>query len=364
MAYPHTTRNDGEEQCTMRLEDFLIVYIDEIYKNIYYSNILYEKHGVFTANYLDYIYELFNEIKKIKPHYNGDHYVYLLKDYKLKVKNSFIRDITLQVFVKNKGTNDSSLNRSREDKLSLTKNLKLTDITITLWLNGHNGEINENDFYTILTHEMQHAYRFWKIISTSHGNDMHGSTKSEGDRYDDNLLSLKLNKDSENKGELNLLHGEVMEALYFLDNTEISSMYAETYEYVRQHNNINTKNYKREIRDCYFNQVLMKCIKVIRNMDRNLSGENSYFYSVAYNSFRERFFKTTVKDDKKGAMLLRQYLIKKYSYAVEMFTKAIQMALCDFNRKVEDDRIESGGVREYVSFNVEKESILEKFNFN
>ena len=318
-----------------------------------------EERGVFP-NYHDFIIDIYHELIKKKPIYIGDYYMYSII-YTPKT-DEFIDNIEVSCCVYSDMNNleSSKFINTKKNGMDLTKDGKLTNCKIIVSLNGENGKIPKNEFLYTLIHEMQHAYRYWNILSQNNGK-LDSAEEYRRERYDRNQYAAdtaRKNSKENNESEALFLDRLITMSLYDLDNDEINAYSSEIYEYIKQNEYINIKNYREYINDIEIFKKLKIASNTIKIIDNKLSSDNKEYYYTIFAMSYDKFFNNNSKfSEKKRAMLIRQYLIRKLNRGYKQATKVLMHALTDNNRIVNES------TQSIISYrNVDISNLLKKFD--
>ena len=310
--------------------NLLEVFNNEIFE---IENIITESHGV-VMYYLKYMMDIYNGLQNVKRNIiDSNLYLYRLENYKMD-EDCFTETVTVSVYVYTDNPKELTSEYIQNDnfKTDLNGNFKLSNCEFKICLYNHDGIIDKNDLFESLSHEINHAYRYWSIISKNNG-ELKNSEKYRQDRYFDSLNRTDNMISNIGINETTSKVKEIMNVLYFLDNSEINSYCSETYELIRQNQKINSSTLNLYINEFNMNNWLNKTERLIIDLDDGVTNEETkeYYYTVCKFVF-DNFFGKKDFSERKSFILLRQYISRKYYKAGKQFYKVIRNAFKDFGR--------------------------------
>ena len=302
---------------------------------------LNEAHGV-LLNYSDYIFEVYNELIKIKPVLvDSNIYKYSLKDYHLNIEGSFIDNVSIDLFlyINKRPDNSSEYVVNENNESDLTKDLKLKDANFILRMTSKDVNIDREEFRNVFVHELHHAYRYWSLL-TKNNNTIPDGEQYRNRRYKDIFIRKSI---LTNNTKAERILDEILGCLYFLDENEINSFCAETYDYIKNNENINISNYYTKLNDLQMYKYIHRCSNILSDLDEMLFNENTkqYIEAICKDAYDTIFGKNKFSENK-CTILLRQYISKKILRANKQFSKTIRNALNDFNRNIKENTYFSG----------------------
>lgn len=302
-----------------------------------------ESKGI-VDNYLPIIDELYEAICSTQPiPFNDDKFYlsYALTDYKMR-QDCFIDSLTLVVCTK------SNLNSNfRGENAEILKNgLKLRNIKLNIFINSSDIRSNngKEEFYSNMSHELQHVYRFYSILL------------SDNKRYKDEEI-VRMWRGNEANQMLDCSDDETpqnnISKLYYLSDTnEIASEANRLYEYIRSNEDINYNNYHlmQERLPLY-----VQIINLERGIDKIENGRRDGKFVEEYGNIYKSIIGDTKSTPSKAIMKFRTRLINGYLFALRDYRRTLIKAFEDFDR-FKTDFNENKVLRTYMKFGNEVEN--------
>lgn len=287
----------------------------------YFTLRLDEASGVIN-NYNNIGEELYNCISTVKPKLvEPGLYIRIVDNYVLRY-NCFIKSININYFSCAKDVEYDSKFIPKNDLEHLSDDGKLINCTIQIGEETDNPSIvNKNHFIHVFSHEVEHAYRYFSILSQNNGNTL-ASIKKSNDLYNSAFKAKHETKYG------NDVFGMLRRAVYLIDNDEVSAFVNQTYEEIRQKNYINRNNitnYFNEFRMYRENLVLKNIVDVFDELIKKENGRK------VCNEFLEQTYGNRYTGSK-AIKMFRQRLIAALDYRIDKFLKIVSKALIDFNR--------------------------------
>lgn len=298
--------------------------------------------------------ELYNALIHEEPISFNDENSYLqyaILDYKFKQDDLFMSSCNIVVLTGALG-NSSFLGRDVE---ILSDSLKMSGGKFTIrirdkFLDSENGK---NEFYELMAHEVQHAYRFYNIFLSN--NSYSDEDKSKMERCI-NAYNIQQNAS-------NILEYIVTTIYYLSERNEISSESNKLYEFLRNHEEIGEGNI-----DDYLNDELplfsMKTNlkNFLEEMDSKMKLDDmSYIKQVGEN------FKKIIRDRNltpyRAFIKFRTRIVDAAMFANRLFKRTLSKAFDDFDRRI---KLPNGSdlAREMTEANKDFELLREILNRN
>ena len=279
--------------------------------------------------------ELYDCISTLKPNLVGPGlYIRRINNYVLKY-DCFIKTINIKYFSYTKDADYNSKFIPENDFEHLSNDKRLINCTIQISEKTDNPNVvNKNLFMRVFSHEVEHAYRYFSILSQNNGNTLKSVNKSN------NLYTSAFNTKHETKYG-NDVFDMLRKAIYLIDNDEVSAFVNQTYEEIRQKTYINRNNitgYFDEFRMYRENLVLKNIVDVFDELIKKEKGRK----------ICNEFLKQTYGDrytGNKAIKMFRQRLITALDYRIDKFLKIVSKALIDFNRVNNDIQYEPDEMR-------------------
>lgn len=246
-----------------------------------------------------------------------------LTDYKVKT-DCFIGEFSLFVFFGKKGDKWNGSYVLPNAKTKIDDKGKLSDFRIFIGVDWNSLDTKESEiqFSNELSHELQHAYRIFKILSS--GDNAIRNEKKLAKRYTVATQMMLSNETSLGVRQIATLY-------YLTEKDEISSMVNEVFEYVRKNPSINNENYEEFLDDIPLYHNIKTIGASIVAMDENSDDEDfvknvgEVFKAISGNR------NTT---SKKAFKEFKNRLVSKYAYSKRVFYRVLNHAFEKFGRYV------------------------------
>lgn len=242
------------------------------------------------------------------------------------IEECFIKNLNIRVLSGVKGKlYYGSYFMPKEKEITLAKNGKLENVTFTIGIDDNDIKTNKsrNQFFQRLAHEIHHAFKYYNICNSN--NSAKENEQKIRDRYR-NTTSMFM------KGSDNKIERRIVLASYTMNKNEIMSECNRLYEYIRQHEEINSKNFRDYLDE-------MPLYFVINQADRNIEEVDTYLFSKDINKINyvgEVWKKINNIDNissEKAFLKYRFDLISKRFFVSRVFYRTLNKAFDDFNRK-------------------------------
>lgn len=233
-------------------------------KEMWNSKILQESRGI-VDDYDEIIEEIYNAVISTQPFPFNDKSCYLLYrliNYNME-QECFIE--SLNMIVKTVA-NDEDSYFDGGNCVIIDDGSKLKNITFNIsinekFLNTVNGK---NEFFLIMSHELQHAYRFFNICLTN-------QTYVDNENERKNIYQRAIINGNEK-----YIQGNVKELYYKTERDEIMSEVNKLFEYIRQNKNINSHNYKEYEKELPLYSTVETLKDSVRTFDKFLKNRDEY----------------------------------------------------------------------------------------
>lgn len=301
-----------------------------------------------TEDICEELYDmLVNNVEPV-PNPNGDesYLIYNLINYQM-VTDCFIKNVTIRVIAGKKGKDYRGSYFSAEyNKTNITKDGKINNaiFTIAITDNDITSERSKEEFFSDMTHELNHAYRYSKI--------MLGSSVEKEIGVKGNVAKAV----AANRNEEYSLNTLFRHAFYLSDKDEVNARLGEVYEYVRHTkgiNNITYKNYIHQIRLLKDADIIKTVLNIIE------SNINSERMVDIIGSIYKGMIANTKISNRRGFMDFRRRLISMVDYITRNVYSIIYKVISDEGRyfKPDEEKME----RITKAYN---EKMLEHADFN
>lgn len=302
------------------MESGMYPYQDALWK----CNKLDESRGI-VDDYLPIVDELYNALLDENPvPFNNEiaYFQYVILDHRFKREDLFMESCDIVVFT---GAEGNSSFFGREAKImNDSKRMVGCKFTIRIENKFLESESGKNEFYEIMAHELQHAYRFYNIFLS---NNSYNDEEKEKMKRNINAYEIQQNPSSRLEHDISIIY-------YISERNEISSEANKLYEYIRNHKEINDMN----IEEHFNNNLPLYTTKVnlenfLEMMDSNLKEDD-----IAYVNSIGKIFKRILKDEKttpsRAFIKFRTRILDSSMFADRLFKRTLAKAFEDFDRKV------------------------------
>ena len=282
-----------------------------------------ESKGIID-DYVSIIDELYDAVSHTKPIPFNDSRFYLsyaMHDYKMK-QDCFIDSLTLVVGTRS----ELNSNFRGEEAEILSRNYRMRNVRINIFIENPDikSKIGKEEFYDRMSHELQHAYRFYCILLSDNGNYQ--------DEEHRKMIRSKNANDMMDNSENETPQNIISKLYYFSDKNEISSETNRLYEYIRSHEDINYDNY-------HLKQDELPLYIPIQNLKMGIEKIDDNKGNESFVNIYGTIYKSIIEDDKstprKALMKLRTRLIYAYVFSKRNFNRILMKAFKDFNRFTE-----------------------------
>jgi hypothetical protein len=282
-----------------------------------------ESRGI-VDDYLPIVDELYAALVNEMPmalNIEESYLVYTLIDYKLKQDNVFLGSCTVVVLTGIEG-GDSRFDFSNSTISRDASKLLDAKFTIRIGSKMLNSENGKNEFYEMMAHELQHAYRYYNIFLSNNSYQ-----DEEINKYRKYVNSLNLMKNARSQDEYDI------GTIYYISETnEISSESNKLYEYIRNHEEINEANVSE-----YYNELPLYSIKeslssFLERIDYMAKQEG-----ISYINKIGEIFKRIINSNlssSKAFIKFRGRVLNGSMFADRLFKRTISKAFDDFGRRV------------------------------
>ena len=285
------------------------------------SKSLQESKGIID-DYDNIIKEIYNSlIATIPIPFNNDicYLMYNLDDYNM-IQDCFIKNLTVNVFTNSNG--DNSYFDGGKCNL-IQDGEKLSNVVFGIYINNKflNSENGKNEFFLTMTHELQHAYRFFNICLTNQSCIDKENNKKE-------IYRRSLIDGSENNLEM-----KVKTIYYISERDEIMSEANKLFEYIKQTKELNIhtlKDYENDSLPLY--TIVMSLKNTVEMFDTFVTKRNKYEDLIK--KIGEIFNKITNENitPSVGFVKLRNKIINAAMFADRKYHRTLAYAFKKFNR--------------------------------
>ena len=287
------------------------------------TNRIDESKGI-VDDYLPIIDELYNTLIREKPmpfNIEGSYLIHTLLNYEVTREDVFLGSCTIVVLTGIDG--DSRFDFSDANVSKDTKKLLGAKFTVRIKNKFLESEIGKYEFYEVMAHELQHAYRFYNIFLS---NNSYQDEKMEKYRKYVNSLNLMKNAQSEDEYEIGTMY-------YISEMNEISSESNKLYEYLRNHTEINESNVLK-----YYEELPLFSIKTSLNSFLEkidyMAKEEGFGYVNNIGEIYKRIIRNNSLSPSKAFIKFRARIINGSMFANRLFKRTLAKAFDDFNRRV------------------------------
>ena len=285
------------------------------------SKVLQEDRGIID-DYDLIIDELYQAIIKTRPTPFNDSNCYLhytLLDYHMNL-NCFIETLNLTVLT---GSNDDNSYFDGGRCRILPDGSKLGNVSFSISINNKelDTEVGKKEFYLMMTHELQHAYRFFNICLTNQS-----YVDRENDRKTKYETALKGSPDD------GFIKHSVQEIYYKSERDEIMSEANKLYEYIKQHEEINSRNLKEYETELPLYPLIASLEETVISFEMFAHNRNEYGELI--DVIGSEFNRIVGKDAKPNVWFvnLRNKVISAAMFARRKYRWIISHAFADFKR--------------------------------
>ena len=283
-----------------------------------------ESRGI-VDEYLPIVDELYGALLHDTPmalNIEESYLVYTLIDYKLRQDNVFLGSCTVVVLT-GMENGDSRFDFSNSTISRDTNKLLDAKFTIRIGSRMLNSENGKYEFYEMMAHELQHAYRYYNIFLSNNSYQ-----DEEINKYRKYVNSLNIMKNAQNQNEY-----DVGTIYYISETNEISSEANKLYEYIRNHEEINEGNISE-----YYNELPLYSIKeslssFLERLDY-LAKQEGINYVNNIGEIFKRIINNNSLSPSKAFIKFRGRVINGSMFADKLFKRTIYKAFEDFGRRL------------------------------
>lgn len=292
---------------------------------LWVTNRLDESKGI-VDDYLPIIDELYDALISNDPiPFNNEtsYLCYTALGYKFKQKELFMASCDIVVFT---GVLGNSFFLGKDVGI-LEDSMKMINGKFTIRIENKflDSDEGKNEFYELMAHELQHAYRFYNIFLSNNSYNDEEKKKNERD-----ITAYNMQKYANST-----IERDVSIIYYLSERNEISSESNKLYEYIRNHQEINEGNFEE-----YFNENLplypmkMSLGNFLEEVDSKTDLENTGYIKKVGETFKK------IIGDKKmtpsrAFIKFRARVADAYMFASRLFNRTLVKAFNDFDRKIE-----------------------------
>ena len=288
------------------------------------TNRIDESKGI-VDDYLPITEELYDALIRTEPiPFNNEtaYLAYSLLNYEFKQTDLFMASCSIVVFT---GTKDNSNFLGRDAKI-LKDSYRMINSNFTIriedkFLDSENGK---KEFYELMAHELQHAYRFYNIFlsNNSYNNEEFERMKRYNDAY------------NVQRNTSNPIEYEVSTIYYLSDRNEISSESNKLYEYLRNHNEINEGNINE-----YFNEnmplyTIKESLKYFLEKLDSETRTDDMTYVRHIGEVYKRIIDDTKMTPSRAFIKFRTRVVDAAIFANRLFKRTLAKAFDDFDRRI------------------------------
>ena len=289
-------------------------------KELWDSKTLQESRGI-VDDYDAIINEIYNAVVSTQPFsFNNEtcYLLYHLTNYQME-QECFIQQ--LNVMVKTNANNKDSY-FDGGDCTIIGDGSKLNNVTFNIsigekFLNTNNGK---KEFFLSMSHELQHAYRFFNICLTNQTN------------VDNENKRKKIYQRSIINGEEKYIQRNVKELYYKTEKDEIMSEANRLFEFIRQNEYINSHNYKEYEEELPLYTTVETLKDSAKTFDKFLKNKEVYNDVI---SAIGNYFNEIIGEDispSLGFIKLRNKVINAEMFASRKSKRTLAYAFQKFNR--------------------------------
>lgn len=289
-------------------------------KELWNSKVLQESRGI-VDDYNEIIGEIYNVLVLTQPiPFNNEscYLLYRLTNYRME-QECFIQSLNIIVKTRVNGENSyfDGGNCMIIDDGTKLKNV-LFNISIgERFLNTENGK---KEFFLTMSHELQHAYRFFNICLTNQ-------------TYVDNENNRKkIYQRSLINGDEKYIQKNVKELYYKTERDEIMSEVNSLFEYLRQNENINSHNYKEYEKELPLYATVETLKDSVMTFDKFLRNRDEYEETIIAIG---EYFNEIIGEDispSLGFIKFRNKVINAAMFASRKYKRTLAYAFQEFNR--------------------------------
>ena len=286
------------------------------------ENRIDESMGI-VDEYDDIAEELYQALINTEPIPFNNKYSYLrytLRNYKMN-QDCFLDTLTISVNTRNE--DDSNFNMGNVDLLKDNLKLQNAFFNINIEEKFLNTQSGKNEFMQLMAHELQHAYRFYCILLTNQS-------------YLDQEIKKKTRYgNSIPKGNEGNIRKKLMHLYYCSEKDEISSETNKLYEFIKQHEEINSRTFQAQ-------EENFPLYTIIGTLEEGLSMIDAHIKDTELMDYIGKVYKEIIMDEnnmtnQKGAMKFRTRMINALMMAKRNFKRTLAKAFQDFDRYVVDE---------------------------
>lgn len=311
------------EKYTIRDYDKYLDIKYNVYPNVMLQRID-ESKGI-VDDYIPIAEELYNALMQEKPlPFNNDtsYLSYALLDYEFKQKDLFMSKCSVVVFTGTVG--DSSFLGKNVVILRDSHKMEGGNFTIKMENKFLDSESGRNEFLELMSHEIQHAYRFYNIFFSNN------SYKDE----ENAKIERSFNAYNIRKNTLNPLEYMVSTIYYLSDRNEISSESNKLYEFIRNHEEINASNIESYFTDDLPLFTIKENLRIfLSEIDGNTRTDDIGYVKNVGNIFK-RIIGDKSMTPSRAFIKFRARIIDASMFANRLFKRTLAKAFDDFNRRI------------------------------
>ena len=338
----------------LQMESGMFPYQTPLWK----INRLDESKGI-VDDYQQIIDELYNALINDRPvpfNDNGGYLAYHISNYIFVNENPFLESVNITVLSGTEG--DSFFDGSNADFSSDANKMKNGKFVIRIKNKFLESKGGTEEFYDIMSHELQHAYRFYKVFFSKE-KDESEETKEAYKREE----ALRMKRYGIAKDILEIssapLNKLVSIGYYMSERNEINSEANRLYEYIRTHEEINEWNINEHLEELPLNSIVETLKNIVYQIDKHLDNKD-------FVNFVGTVYKNIVGDStrtkEKALIKFRTRIIDSLMFAERLFARTTSKAFDDFNRRRHDSKpttVEEFNIEMDDNFNL-LEEILRK----
>ena len=289
-------------------------------KEVWQCKVLEESKGI-VDDYNRIIDEIFEEIAFSHPipFNNEECYLqYRLENYKMK-QDCFIESLSVRVNT-NSNEKESYFEGGRCELIKDGTKLKKCLFNICINEKTLNTENAQKEFYLIMSHELQHAYRFLNICLTNQAYVDNENNKKE--IYQRSILN----------GDEKYIERNVKTLYYLSRRDEIMSEVNKLFEYIRQNKEINYFNYKEHEHEFPLYTLIQNLEESAKTFDVYIKNRGEY--EMLINVIGETFNKIIGEDisPSVGFVKFRNKVISAAMFANRKYKRTLAYAFKEFKR--------------------------------
>ena len=292
-----------------------------------------ESQGIID-NYYSIIDEIYDAMVNAIKFTNNDSYSYIqyvLNNYEIK-QDCFLKTVNIRVLAGRKGPNYHGSHFERNyDNIELSSDLKLLNAKFTIGINDNElfTKESKNAFFRKMAHELQHAFRYYNICISNNASIENERTSVA--RYG-NIVNTLSNKSNETYANF------LAPNLYMISKNEIMSEAQELYEYIRQHEEINSSNLDKWLGGIPLYWRISRSGKFLKYLDNIMFNEKNWEKIDEIGNAYIKLMNFSSTTPHKAFLKCRQKAIGVEEYVRGVFFRTVNKAFDDFNRKIVNNK--------------------------